>query len=229
MTIFLTTSGDSSLPIIYSVERVRDGRSFATRTVRSLQRGAVIFVLTASFHKYEPSPLAHGMPSPVHLLPGPETIRTPTPDEYAQYTLRRLLAAPKKPTLESKTRPIVARAFANSEGFVKDMREEFASRPIDQRHIDKKSITPSARTGNLTEHRDYTWFKANGTVSDDPRAHACALAYASDHQLLSTSVRAQGGKFDFKDIALMVSLDHVMYFHEVFTLRWRLCAGGKSG
>src|ERR1700737_9751 len=124
MMIILTTSGDSSLPIIYSVERVRDGRSFATRTVRSLQRGAVIFVLTSSFHKYKPSPLAHGMHSPVHLLPGPETIRTPTPDEYAQYTLRRLLAAPKKPTLESKTRPIVARAFANSEGFVKDMREE---------------------------------------------------------------------------------------------------------
>ena len=42
--------GRRSHPVIFSVERDRDGRSFSARRVRALQGGAVIFDLTASFH-----------------------------------------------------------------------------------------------------------------------------------------------------------------------------------
>lgn len=42
--------GDTSVPIIYDVERIRDGRSFGTRRTVARQHGRSIFYLTASFH-----------------------------------------------------------------------------------------------------------------------------------------------------------------------------------
>ena len=41
--------GDPSIPIIYTVERTRDGRNFTTRRVIAQQHGKAIFALTASF------------------------------------------------------------------------------------------------------------------------------------------------------------------------------------
>lgn len=45
--------GDTAVPIVYDVERIRDGRSFATRRVVARQHGTSIFFLTASFHLTE--------------------------------------------------------------------------------------------------------------------------------------------------------------------------------
>src|SRR5688500_18920708 len=46
--------GDPSIPIVYEVDRIRDGRSFTTRRVIAVQRGKAIFALSASFHIPEP-------------------------------------------------------------------------------------------------------------------------------------------------------------------------------
>jgi acyl-CoA thioesterase-2 len=46
--------GDPTVPIIYEVDRIRDGRSFATRSVRGVQHGQAIFAMSASFHGDEP-------------------------------------------------------------------------------------------------------------------------------------------------------------------------------
>lgn len=45
--------GDPKIPIIYDVERIRDGRSFCTRRIVGIQHGEAIFSMTASFHKPE--------------------------------------------------------------------------------------------------------------------------------------------------------------------------------
>ena len=45
--------GDPSVPIIYEVDRIRDGRSFTTRRVVAIQHGKAIFSLSASFHNNE--------------------------------------------------------------------------------------------------------------------------------------------------------------------------------
>ena len=45
--------GDPSVPIIYDVERIRDGRSFATRRVVARQHGRQIYFMTVSFQKPE--------------------------------------------------------------------------------------------------------------------------------------------------------------------------------
>src|SRR5690606_5905396 len=45
--------GDPTIPILYQVERTRDGRSFSTRRVTAIQHGRAIFTLSASFHLAE--------------------------------------------------------------------------------------------------------------------------------------------------------------------------------
>src|SRR5579863_8492307 len=42
--------GDPTVPILYDVDRIRDGRSFTTRRVVAIQHGRAIFNLAASFH-----------------------------------------------------------------------------------------------------------------------------------------------------------------------------------
>jgi acyl-CoA thioesterase II len=65
--------GDPAVPIVYTVDRVRDGLSFTTRRVSAIQHGKVIFTLSASFHRAEPGP-AHGAPMP--QVPPPEEVPT---------------------------------------------------------------------------------------------------------------------------------------------------------
>src|SRR6186997_954591 len=45
--------GDPTVPILYEVDRIRDGRSFTTRRVVAIQHGKAIFNLQASFHIHE--------------------------------------------------------------------------------------------------------------------------------------------------------------------------------
>jgi acyl-CoA thioesterase-2 len=47
--------GDPTLPVLYSVDRIRDGRSFTTRRVVAIQNGKAIFNMSVSFHEPEPS------------------------------------------------------------------------------------------------------------------------------------------------------------------------------
>jgi acyl-CoA thioesterase-2 len=65
--------GDPAVPLIYLVDRVRDGRSFTTRRVSAVQHGKVIFTLSASFHHPEEGVLhARAMPT----VPAPEGLPT---------------------------------------------------------------------------------------------------------------------------------------------------------
>src|SRR5260221_7768210 len=63
--------GDPALPLVYLVERVRDGRSFTTRRVSAVQHGKTIFTLSASFHHDEPG---IEPPDPMPLFPPPDAI-----------------------------------------------------------------------------------------------------------------------------------------------------------
>lgn len=51
---YFLLGGDPKVPIIYEVDRIRDGRSFTTRRVVAIQHGQAIFSLSASFHADEP-------------------------------------------------------------------------------------------------------------------------------------------------------------------------------
>jgi acyl-CoA thioesterase II len=65
--------GDPSVPLVYTVDRVRDGRSFTTRRVTAIQHGQAIFTLSASFHQAEVG-LEHAAKMPA--VTPPEELRS---------------------------------------------------------------------------------------------------------------------------------------------------------
>src|SRR5215813_2304452 len=65
--------GDPTIPIVYEVDRIRDGRSFTTRRVIAIQHGKAIFNLAASFQVDEPGP-DHQMAMPD--VPDPDDLPT---------------------------------------------------------------------------------------------------------------------------------------------------------
>ncbi|MDX3061938.1 MULTISPECIES: acyl-CoA thioesterase [Streptomyces] len=65
--------GDPGAPIVYTVDRIRDGRSFTTRRVVAVQHGKPIFHLSASFQVHEEG-MDHQAPMP--YAPDPETLPT---------------------------------------------------------------------------------------------------------------------------------------------------------
>lgn len=86
---YFIRAGDPRVPIIYSVDRVRDGRSFATRRVTAVQHGHAIFTLSASFQLAQPG-LEHSTEMPE--VPGPEDL-APFSARIAGYTERLPMVA----------------------------------------------------------------------------------------------------------------------------------------
>jgi len=68
---YFLLAGDPTTPILFHVDRIRDGRSFATRRVVAVQRGEAIFNLSVSFHREEPGD-SYQVPMPE--APAPESI-----------------------------------------------------------------------------------------------------------------------------------------------------------
>lgn len=71
---YFLRGGDTNVPIVYTVDRIRDGRSFTTRRVVAIQHGRAIFNMSISF-QIEEQGLSHQMPMPE--APGPDDL----PDE----------------------------------------------------------------------------------------------------------------------------------------------------
>jgi len=68
---YFLRAGDTSIPILYKVDRIRDGKSFTTRRVVAIQRGKPIFAMSISFQSLEPG-LDHQFPMPD--VPDPEDL-----------------------------------------------------------------------------------------------------------------------------------------------------------
>jgi acyl-CoA thioesterase-2 len=69
---YFLLGGDPKHPIVYEVERTRDGGSFTTRRVKAIQHGRIIFIMGASFHVAEEG-FDHASQMPT--VPPPETLK----------------------------------------------------------------------------------------------------------------------------------------------------------
>ncbi|MGW0467451.1 acyl-CoA thioesterase II [Streptomyces sp. NPDC003027] len=90
---YFLRAGDPGAPIVYQVDRIRDGRSFTTRRVVAVQHGQPIFHLSASFQTYEEG-LEHQDDMPA--APDPETLPTAAemlPRHLPEDVARRLIEA----------------------------------------------------------------------------------------------------------------------------------------
>ncbi|MET1080566.1 MAG: acyl-CoA thioesterase II [Pseudomonas sp.] len=169
--------GDASLPVVYQVDRVRDGGSFSTRRVTAIQKGKPIFTCSASF-QYDEEGFHHQNSMPD--VPGPEQFKSET-------ELARLVA------------PMIP------EG----MRERATSaKPIEIRPV--TLINPF--DPKPCEPVKYVWFKADGALPEESQLHKYLLAYASDFNLLTTSMQPHGVSV-FQKFMQVASLDHAIWFH----------------
>ena len=108
--------GDPSLPIIYEVERTRDGGSFTTRRVKAIQHGRTMFAMSVSFHIDEPG-YDHQIAMP--KVPVPEDLPTET-------DLKAKLLASLPPNIRSyweRERPIELRPVDVSRYFAREKRD----------------------------------------------------------------------------------------------------------
>jgi acyl-CoA thioesterase-2 len=77
---YFMLGGDPLAPIVFEVDRIRDGRSFTTRRVNAIQHGKAIFSLSASF-QVEEQGVEHSFPAP----PAPDPDTLPNPLDLLQF------------------------------------------------------------------------------------------------------------------------------------------------
>lgn len=69
---FCNISGNNEKPIVYHVDRTRDGKTYTSRNIKATQDGVPIFSMQASFKIDETDPLEHQFTMPV--VPNPEDL-----------------------------------------------------------------------------------------------------------------------------------------------------------
>ncbi|MCE7080543.1 acyl-CoA thioesterase II [Streptomyces sp. ST2-7A] len=179
--------GDPGAPIVYQVDRIRDGRSFTTRRVVAVQHGQPIFHLSASFQVHEEG-LEHQQEMPG--APDPESL--PTADELLPRYADTFMHPDVVPLLLEARRAIDLRyAVEPPYATVGEPRE------------------PRSRVWFRTDG------KIQG-VHDNPVVHLCLATYVSDMTLLDSVLLAHGrGGWTVGDV-VGASLDHAMWFHRPF-------------
>jgi acyl-CoA thioesterase II len=99
--------GDPKVPIIYEVDRIRDGKSFTTRRVIAIQHGQAIFSMAVSFHQ-EPGSLSHQAKMPD--VPKPDEL--PSESEFRARVLPLMPEAVRR--YYERERPIELRPVESS-------------------------------------------------------------------------------------------------------------------
>jgi acyl-CoA thioesterase-2 len=110
---YFLLAGDPTIPILYEVDRLRDGRSFTTRRVLAIQKGEAIFAMSASFQIPEEG-YEHQMPMPD--VPMPEDL--PDREEMRKSVLPNMppvVRAYYERERPIEIRPVEFRRYASSE------------------------------------------------------------------------------------------------------------------
>ncbi len=96
---YFVRAGDEREPVLYEVERVRDGRSFTTRQVVAYQAGGAILNLIASFQADEDGEDAQAIRPPADVGTPADHLEAPT----ALFFQHRIVSAQREPVPEQFT------------------------------------------------------------------------------------------------------------------------------
>jgi acyl-CoA thioesterase-2 len=183
--------GDPGEPITFSVERLRDGRSFSARRTHAVQRGRPILSMISSFQEVADG-LEHQVTAPE--VPGPEELpalwqRYPEPpDESAR---RWLWERPID--LRHVSEPIFAHAKPQADGTAALWAVWF------------RTVAPLPSTSADNPILD-------GAGLDGAGLHAAVLAFASDYTILEPTLVQHGIPWITPGLKI-ASLDHAMWWH----------------
>jgi acyl-CoA thioesterase 8 len=237
---YFLQAGTSSAPILYHVERLRDGRSYVARTVQARQKGKCIFTVTMSFVRDNNG----GEKTLRHAVPIPEG---------------KLEEVPVDPPRVNDN--VLDNGKPGEPSSPEDEDDELSTSPW---VVSGARVTSSP---SIPDRKVQQWIRARGTISSPYLPHVEALAYMSDSYFLFTigrihdiwrvprllpsqvgslpratqrkmrrafeAERGIGAPLD--DVAywegrphlgMTVSLDHTIYFHEPRRIRadaWMFC------
>ncbi|PGG95673.1 acyl-CoA thioesterase II [Helicocarpus griseus UAMH5409] len=219
MHCYFVLAGDSQLPIIYHVERVRDGRSFATRTVQARQKGRPIFTTTLSFDREGgggEKKVEHSTRKPDIPLPPANGIV----DDRGPFETRRA-GILNRTSSQPETKAV--RQFIRARGHI-------SAAGSHQAHLSALAyMSDSYFIGTIARVQDIPRFSSPEALkrvlsklknpSDlDSETIARALKDLTDQE--SSEIKAQlmqGSEVMIpkpkREIGMMVSLDHTIYFH----------------
>ncbi|TLS44730.1 acyl-CoA thioesterase II [Streptomyces montanus] len=184
---YFLRAGDPGAPIVYTVDRIRDGRSFTTRRVVAVQHGQPIFHLSASFQTYEEG-MEHQADMPAS--PDPETLPT------AEETLPRYADVFREP------------------GVLERLLE--AREAVDLRYVDAPPFATVGEAREPRSQVWFRTNGKLDEFTADPLLHVCLATYVSDMTLLDSILLAHGrGGWAVGDV-VGASLDHAMWFHRPF-------------
>lgn len=196
--------GATDAPMTFTVDRVRDGRSFSMRRVDVEQNGRLIYTLMASFHHTEAgsehSTSMPAVPAPLDLpsfeqqyANGPE-IMARWFDRIESFDVRRIGPTPFDDNVES---------VANAVGAVANAVEAVAN-----------AVEPVANVK--------VWVRCKEALGDLPLLHQSVAAYFSDLWILDPILLAHGRRWTDSTV-MGASLDHSIWFHRDFdAMDWLL-------
>ncbi|KAL1978114.1 hypothetical protein VTN31DRAFT_973 [Thermomyces dupontii] len=243
MHCYFVLAGDSEIPIIYHVERVRDGRSFATRTVQARQRGRPIFTTTLSFNKddsggkikVEHSSQMPSVPPPKDQPPSKasqspfevQRIRTEFGSEpIEQRRLVQWCRVRDKISEEGGHRAhLSALAYISDNYFIGTVPRVHKIPRFSSPTVIEKALKALKNPSDLGSDfvANYINEVAPGRQAEIRKlAESHANGTAIDARKISSIIRSE----DPREIGMMVSLDHTIYFHNPRAFRadeWMLC------
>ncbi|XP_060593452.1 acyl-coenzyme A thioesterase 8-like isoform X1 [Ruditapes philippinarum] len=165
---YFLRGGNSNWPILYHVDRTRDGETYASRSVKATQDGKAIFTMQSSFKTDEKQVYRYTMDMP----------KVKGPEEYldANEILKMRL---DEDGVSDKEKEHISRTLA----------EEI---PLLIRPTEPESYY-RIKTGKPER---LLWMRANGNIGDDNKLHQCVAAYMSDFSLLGTALQPGGPNFE---------------------------------
>jgi len=249
MHCYFVMAGNAEIPVLYHVEHVREGRSFAVRTVQARQRGRVIFTTTMSFTREGSGGkqlVEHAYDMP--YVPGPkdfEDLRLPQGTESPFISQRIDITnndSPKPHTKRTrqwiKTSGMISEAggpqahlaalaymsdsyFIGTVSRVHKLWRIPRPRPREQKDTNGNSIAPPPANNGATHVEASAKSESEDIVEDDD-----VIAELRDADAESKKMGMQEyvqNRFRKKKIlpqvGMMVSLDHTIYFHNPKSFR----------
>jgi acyl-CoA thioesterase 8 len=219
MHCYFVLAGDSEIPVMYYVEHVREGRSFATRTVQARQRGKAIFTTTMSFSREN----SGGSKLVEHATPLPKNMRMPV-DETESEEKENMRLSGNSPFVSQRIEILNAESKIPSEKRTRQWmkaRGRISPEGGQQAHLSALAyMSDSYFIGTVSRIHDLWRFgtPVNQAAKKGGDSHASDMAVREAY--IKRQQELEGVGFDPNnsakrpEVGMMVSLDHTIYFHE---------------
>ncbi|XP_022336754.2 acyl-coenzyme A thioesterase 8-like [Crassostrea virginica] len=156
---YFLRGGNNEKPILYHVDRTRDGKTYTSRNIKATQEGLPIFTMQASFKIDETDPLEHQFTMPV--VPSPEELISSR--EYI------------KTKLETEEMSDAERIRIS----------EYLTQSI---HIESRPVDPQLYHGEKQgEPRRFVWVRTLENIGDNMQLQQCVASFISDLALLGAA------------------------------------------